>query len=82
MTVAVRLAEVVERSTLYAIPALQEDEEPDGPAFFALGAVVAWIYAADTVLSPEDDKAIRQTFRVSMMCSITRRRRPCPHRSS
>jgi hypothetical protein len=93
MTVAVRLAEVVEplgdlavltpeplsaladkikggrrpeveeaRRTLNAIPALQEDEEPNGPAFFALGAVVAWIYAGDTVLSPYDDKGIRQTF--------------------
>lgn len=93
VTVAVRLAEVVEplgdladltpeplsdladrirgghraeveatSRTLRSIPALQEDEEPDGPAFFALGAVVAWIYAADTVLSPGDDKAIRQTY--------------------
>ena len=58
-----RLAEVEEtRRTLCAIPALQEDEEPEGPAFFALGAVVAWIYAADTVLRPDDDKPIRQTF--------------------
>jgi len=48
--------------TLRAIPALQQDEEPDGPAFFALGAVVAWIYAADTVLNPNDDKTIRQTY--------------------
>jgi hypothetical protein len=55
--------ETEEASTaLRAIPALQEDEEPDGPAFFALGAVVAWIYAADTVLNPDDDKAIRQTY--------------------
>jgi hypothetical protein len=50
------------RLTLSAIPALQEDEEPDGPAFFALGAVVAWIYAADTVLDPDEDKGIRQTW--------------------
>ena len=93
VTVATRLAEVVERfsdlavltpeplsdlaglirsgrraeverasNTLRAIPALQEDEEPDGPAFFVLGAVVAWIYAADTVLEPEDDKGIRQAY--------------------
>ena len=93
ITVAVRLAEVVERfsdlavltpeplsdlsdcirrgrqaeveqasQTLRSIPALQEDEEPDGPAFFALGSVVAWIYAADAILQPEDDKGIRQAF--------------------
>lgn len=56
-------SEVEEASTtLRAIPALQEEEEPDGPAFFALGAVVAWIYAADVVLNPYDDKAIRQTY--------------------
>ena len=58
-----RRTDVEEASTtLRAIPALQQDEEPNGPAFFALGAVVAWIYAADTVLNPDDDKAIRQTY--------------------
>ena len=58
-----RRVEVEEASrTLNAIPALQEEEEPDGPAFFAFSAVVAWIYAADTVLRPEEDEGISQTY--------------------
>jgi hypothetical protein len=58
-----RRSDVEEASTtLRAIPALQQDEEPDGPEFFTLGAVVGWIYAADTVLNPNEDKPIRQTF--------------------
>jgi hypothetical protein len=54
-----------EAALLGAIPALQEDEEPaEDPAWFALGAVVAWIYAAETFGDPTGRRIVNTFARV------------------
>lgn len=46
------------RHILWSIPELQDDEEPDGPAWFSLGATIAWIYAADSLTTAPSDGAV------------------------
>ena len=46
------------RLILWSTPALQDDEEPDGPAWFSFGATIAWIYAADSLTSAPSDGAV------------------------
>ncbi|KQX61850.1 hypothetical protein [Angustibacter sp. Root456] len=54
-----------EAAVLSAIPALQEDEEPEeNPAWFALGAVVAWIYAAESFGDPAGQRVVNTFARV------------------
>ena len=49
------------RHALLSMPEMDRDEEPEGLAWFAFGAVVAWVYAADAnTTSPSD--GVAQTF--------------------
>lgn len=50
------------RHILWSTPELQDDEEPEGPSWFSLGATIAWIYAADSLTTAPSDGAVN-TFR-------------------
>jgi hypothetical protein len=52
------------RHRLWSTPALQDDDEPEGPGRYALGAVVAWIYAADALCTAPSDGAVNAYGRV------------------
>jgi hypothetical protein len=49
------------RHRLWSVPAMREPEEPEGISWFAFGALVAHIYAADAACTSPKDGA-RQTF--------------------
>jgi hypothetical protein len=50
------------RHRLWSLPAMREGEEPGGLSWFAFGALVAHIYAADAACTSPRDGAM-QTFR-------------------
>lgn len=46
------------RSVLWSTPEVRDDDEPDGASGFALGATIAWIYAADALTTAPSDGAV------------------------
>ncbi|NTW39962.1 MAG: hypothetical protein HGA44_08725 [Cellulomonadaceae bacterium] len=53
------------RHRLWSIPELRETEEPDGHAWYSLGATVAWIYAADAMSTAPSDGVVSAFGRVT-----------------
>jgi hypothetical protein len=47
------------------MPEMDADEEPQGLAWFAFGAVVAWVYAADANTTSASDGVVHTFNRVS-----------------
>jgi hypothetical protein len=52
------------RHLLFSTPELALKEEPEGRAWFALGATVAWIYAADSKATAPSDGVVSAFSRV------------------
>ena len=53
------------RHALMTMPEMDADEEPQGLAWFAFGAVVAWVYAADANTTSASDGVVHTFNRVS-----------------
>lgn len=53
------------RHALITIPEMGRDEEPEGLAWFALRALVAWVYAADANTTSPSDGVVHTFNRVS-----------------
>lgn len=53
------------RHTLYGLPELLEDDEPQGAAWYTFGACIAWIYAADALTTASTDGVVNALSRVA-----------------